>query len=50
MRYDTQAIDALVDEIKGAARFLAGFYSPRANFIFAVIILGTLVAINLLFN
>ena len=48
MNYDIQAIDALVDEIKGAARFISRIFSTQVRFIFAVIILSVFIAINLL--
>ena len=50
MKYDTQSIDALVDEIKGATGFVSKIFSTQANLIFVVIILGALIAINLLVN
>jgi hypothetical protein len=48
MGYETESIDALIDEIKGTTRHITGIFSSRVNFIFAAIILGALVAINFL--
>lgn len=50
MSYDTKEIDALVDEIKGTTRFLSGIFSTPLNYIFVVVIIGALVAINFLVN
>jgi hypothetical protein len=50
MRYDTQAIDGFVDEVKGAARLISRFFTTPVNFIFVAIVLGALIAVNLLVN
>jgi len=50
MGYDFQPVDSLVDEIKGTAGFLTKIFSTRFNFVFAVAIIGTILAINFLLN
>jgi hypothetical protein len=50
MDYDIKSIDALVDEIKATTQFITGIFSNRVNYIFVVVILGALLAINLLIN
>jgi hypothetical protein len=50
MGYDYQPIDSLVDDIKGTVGYLTTILSTRQNFVFAFIIIGTILAINFLLN
>lgn len=48
MGYDSHPIESLVDEIKGTVGFLTNILSTRLNYVFAVVIIGAIIAINFL--
>jgi hypothetical protein len=50
MGYDTQPIDSLVDDIKGTTGFISKIFSPKLNFVFAVVVFGAILAITFFLN
>jgi hypothetical protein len=50
MDYDFDPIDSLVDEIKGTTGYLSKIFTPRLNFVLAVVIFGTILAFGFFLN
>ena len=48
MDNNMQPLDSLVDEIKGTTGYLSNIFSARLNLVFAIVVLGAILAITIL--